>query len=419
MDKILIEGHQPLNGEVRVSGAKNAALPLMATAILCSGPLTLENVPALKDLDTMARLLVHMGGRAELAGGRAEMDLTDIHCPEAPYELVKTMRASALVLGPLLARHGRARVSLPGGCAIGARPIDLHLKALEAMGAVIDLDGGYVVARAPEGGLRGTHLHFDSVTVTGTENLMMAAALARGRTVITNAAREPEVTDTGLALQAMGARISGLDTDELVIDGVEELKPAVHRVMPDRIEAGTLIVAAALAGGRVTLHGSPHAALDPVYDKIRDAGVALAIDGDRLTVVSDGQVKSTDITTRPHPGFPTDMQAQFMALMTVGDRVSIITETIFENRFMHVSELSRLGADITLEGRTAVVKGVHRLSGAPMMATDLRASASLILAALAAKGESEVARVYHLDRGYDRLDAKLESLGARLRRVRA
>ncbi len=419
MDKILIEGLQPLAGEVDVSGAKNAALPLMAMAILCNGPLTLENVPDLKDLATMARLLEHMGGRAALGGGRAELDLSALHTPEAPYELVKTMRASALVLGPLLARCGRARVSLPGGCAIGARPIDLHLKALEAMGAVIDLDGGYVVARAPEGGLRGAHIHFGTVTVTGTENLMMAAALARGRTVITGAAREPEVTDTAQALTAMGAKISGIGTDELTIDGVSELKPAAYRVMADRIEAGTLIVAGALAGGRITLRGVPHEALDPVYDKIREAGVELTVDGDRLQVASNGRITSTDVTTRPHPGFPTDMQAQFMALMTVGDSASIITETIFENRFMHVSELSRLGADITLEGHVAVVKGVHRLSGAPMMATDLRASASLILAALAAKGESEISRVYHLDRGYDRLDDKLTALGAKVRRVKA
>ncbi|MDR0882536.1 MAG: UDP-N-acetylglucosamine 1-carboxyvinyltransferase [Candidatus Adiutrix sp.] len=419
MDKILIEGQTPLAGQVRVSGAKNAALPLMATAILSSGLLTLENVPNLRDLTTMANLLRHMGGRAELAPGRAGLDISALITPEAPYELVKTMRASALVLGPLLARWGRARVSLPGGCAIGARPIDLHLKALEAMGAIIDLDGGYVVARAPQGGLCGAHIHFDTVTVTGTENLMMAATLARGRTVITGAAREPEVTDTALALQAMGAKISGLDTDELTIDGVEALGPATHRVMPDRIEAGTLIVAAALAGGRVMISGAPHQALDPVYDKIREAGVTLTLEGDVLRVESDGPVKSTNITTRPHPGFPTDMQAQFMALMTVGHSVAMITETIFENRFMHVSELSRLGADITLEGRTAVVRGVRRLSGAPMMATDLRASASLILAALAARGQSEIARVYHLDRGYDRLDEKLMALGARIRRVRA
>jgi len=419
MDKILIEGLQPLQGEVRVSGAKNAALPLMATAILSGGPLILENVPDLRDLSTMAQLLRHMGGRAELGEGRAELDLSNLHSPEAPYELVKTMRASALVLGPLLARFGRARVSLPGGCAIGARPIDLHLKALEAMGAIIDLDSGYVVARTPECGLTGAHLHFDTVTVTGTENLMMAATLARGRTVITGAAREPEVTDTARALIKMGAKIEGLGTDELTIDGVDELGPATHQVMPDRIEAGTLIVAVALAGGRVRLIGAPHEALDAVYEKIRETEIKLSPEGDKLLVASNGQIRSTDITTSPHPGFPTDMQAQFMALMTTGDSASIITETIFENRFMHVSELSRLGADITLEGRVAVVKGVRRLSGAPMMATDLRASASLILAALAAKGQSEISRVYHLDRGYDKLDEKLISLGARIKRVKA
>ncbi|UQZ88170.1 UDP-N-acetylglucosamine 1-carboxyvinyltransferase [Deltaproteobacteria bacterium Smac51] len=417
MDKIIIEGGQPLHGEVKVSGAKNTILPLMATSILCDGPLILGNVPRLKDLVTMARLLSHMGGRAEMDGNMAEFDLSSLSAPEAPYELVKTMRASALVLGPLLARHGRARVSLPGGCAIGARPIDLHLKALEAMGASIDLDGGYVVARAPQGGLRGARIHFETVTVTGTENLMMAAALAKGQTIITNAAREPEVTDTAQALIAMGARISGHGTDELIIEGVDVLHPATYWAMPDRIEAGTLIVAAAIAGGEVVLRGSPHAALEAVYAKIRDAGVELREEEDDLRVISCGAIRSTNITTQPHPGFPTDMQAQFMALMTIGDKASIITETIFENRFMHVSELSRLGADITMEGRTAVVKGVYRLSGAPMMATDLRASASLILAALAAHGQSEISRVYHLDRGYDRLDEKLTSLGARIKRL--
>lgn len=419
MDKLLIEGQQRLQGRVKVSGAKNAALPLMATAILCDGPLVLENVPDLKDLATMGRLLTYMGGRVEMGEGRAVLDLSSLTTPEAPYELVKTMRASALVLGPLLARYGQARVSLPGGCAIGARPIDLHLKALEAMGAVIDLDGGYVVARAPEGGLCGAHLHFDTVTVTGTENLMMAAALAKGRTIITGAAREPEVIDTAMALMAMGAKISGLGCDELVIDGVDCLTSATHRVMPDRIEAGTLIVAAALAGGQVVISGAPHDALDSVYDKIREAGIGLEVRGDDVLIESDGEFESVDIITRPHPGFPTDMQAQFMALMTVGRGTSIITETIFENRFMHVSELKRLGADISLDGRTAVVKGIRRLSGAPMMATDLRASASLILAALGARGQSEIARVYHLDRGYDKLDVKLTSLGARIQRVPA
>ena len=420
MDKILIEGQQPLSGEVRVSGAKNAALPLMATSILSGGPLILENMPDLRDLSTMGRLLKHMGGRVEMENNRAEIDMSALCAPEAPYELVKTMRASALVLGPLLAKYGQARVSLPGGCAIGARPIDFHLKALESMGAVIDLEGGYVVARAPEGGLRGAHLHFDTVTVTGTENLMMAAVLARGSTVITGAAREPEVTDTALALKAMGAKIYGLGTDELIIDGVTDLGPATHKVMPDRIEAGTLIIAVALAGGRVKIMGAPHEALDSVYDKILESGVRLTIEGGDLQVSAEtGEIISTDITTRPHPGFPTDMQAQFMALMTLGDGVSLITETIFENRFMHVSELGRLGADITLDGRKAMVKGVRRLSGAPMMATDLRASASLILAALAARGQSEISRVYHLDRGYDKLDQKLTALGARISRVKA
>lgn len=417
MDKILVEGGHQLSGMVKVSGAKNAALPLMATSIL-GGPLTLENVPGLKDLDTMITLLEHMGGRVSLDCGRVELDLSSLHQPEAPYELVKTMRASSLVLGPLLARHGRARVSLPGGCAIGARPIDLHCKALEVMGAIIDLDGGYVVARTQKGGLHGARIHFDTVTVTGTENLMMAATLARGRTVLTNAAREPEVTETGRALTAMGAQISGLGTDELIIDGVDELKPATYRVMSDRIEAGTLMVAVALAGGRVTICHAPHQELRPVYDKMREAGVSLTIEDDCLVVERTGGICPTDITTQPHPGFPTDMQAQFMALMTMGEGACTITETIFENRFMHVGELKRLGADITLDGRTATVRGVRRLSGAPMMATDLRASASLILAGLAAHGGSEIRRVYHLDRGYDRLDAKLISLGACIRRVK-
>lgn len=419
MDRIIVEGRRRLNGKVRVSGSKNAALPLMATAILANGPLTLHNMPDLIDLTTMARLLTYMGGQIEIAGGRAELNLSGLSRPEAPYELVKTMRASALVLGPLLARHGQAKVSLPGGCAIGARPIDLHLKALESMGAIIDLSGGYVVARAPAGGLYGAHIHFDTVTVTGTENLMMAATLARGRTIITGAAREPEITDTALALLTMGAKISGLGTDKLIIDGVDALHSAAHTIMPDRIEAGTLIVAVALAGGRVLIQDTPNVTLEAVYEKISEAGVELAINESAVTVTADGPIKSVDVTTRPHPGFPTDMQAQFMALMTIGHGVSIINETIFENRFMHISELCRLGADITLEGHAAVIKGVSRLSGAPMMATDLRASASLILAALAAGGKSEILRVYHLDRGYDRLDEKLSALGARITRIKA
>jgi len=415
MDKIIIEGGRPLSGSARISGAKNAALPLMAASILA--PLTLDNVPDLRDLATMGRLLAHMGGRVERDGERMEMDLDRLARPEAPYALVKTMRASALVLGPLLARHGRARVSLPGGCSIGRRPIDRHLKALEAMGAVINLSGGYVEARTQGKGLRGADIRFEDVTVTGTENLMMAAVLAKGRTTISGAAREPEVTDTAQALLAMGARINGLDTDQLIIDGVEELEPATHRVMPDRIEAGTLIVAGALTGGRLILKNPPHSALAAVYDKLRETGVKLTEEGDELIVEAGPAVKSADLTTRPYPGFPTDMQAQFMALMCLGDSVSLINETIFENRFMHVSELVRLGADISLEGSRAAIRGVHRLSGAPMMATDLRASASLILAALAARGRSEISRVYHLDRGYDRLDEKLAALGADIRRI--
>ncbi len=419
MDKIIIEGSNTLNGRICVSGAKNAALPLLATSILAAGPLVLKNVPRLQDLLTMAKLLRHMGGEAKIENGEAHLNLSSCHTPEAPYELVKTMRASALVLGPLLARHGRARVSLPGGCAIGARPIDLHLSALEAMGAVIDLDGGYVVARAPEDGLKGANIHFPTVTVTGTENLMMAATLAKGRTVISNAAKEPEVTDTAKALIAMGAKISGLDSDVLTIDGVDELGPATYEVMADRIEAGTIIIAAALGGGKVEVCGSPHEALEMVYDKLREAGVKLDILADGLLLVeSSAELKGVHITTQPYPGFPTDMQAQFMALMCLGQGTSVITETIFENRFMHVSELSRLGADITLEGRTAIIKGVSRLSGAPLMATDLRASASLLLAALAAKGVSEISRVYHLDRGYDQLDKKLTALGAKIKRVK-
>lgn len=419
MDKIIIEGGKHLSGEVEISGAKNAALPIMAAAILASGPITLENVPNLKDLATMGSLLSHMGGRTEMAYPQVALDLSGLNQPEAPYELVKTMRASALVLGPLLSRFGRAKVSLPGGCAIGARPIDLHLKALERMGAKIDLAGGYVVAVAPKGGLRGAQITFDLVTVTGTSNLMMAACLARGQTVLKNAAKEPEVMDTARALTAMGAVIAGVGTDTLVIDGVDELKAAGHRIMPDRIEAGTILTAVGLAGGDIILKNVPHEALGAVYGKLTEMGLRLEPKGDRLRAQSPGHLAAVNITTQPFPGFPTDMQAQFMALATRSQGTSLITENIFENRFMHVSELSRLGADITLEGRTAIVKGVKHLSGAPVMATDLRASASLIVAALAAKGQTEVQRVYHLDRGYDRLDEKLNRLGAKIKRAPA
>ncbi|MDR1656032.1 MAG: UDP-N-acetylglucosamine 1-carboxyvinyltransferase [Deltaproteobacteria bacterium] len=444
MDKLIVEGGQSLAGVVRVSGAKNAVLPLMAASILTDDILVLTNVPNLGDVRTMGRLLRHMGGQAalypQIGGGEvkeeAVISMGSLSKPEAPHELVKTMRASALVLGPLLARHGRAKVSLPGGCAIGVRPMDLHLKALSQMGAEFDLSGGDIVGRAPDGGLQGANLRFETVTVTGTENVMMAAVVAKGRTVIANAAREPEVTDTARALIAMGANIEGLDTDTLVIDGVESLNGAVHRVIADRIEAGTLLAAVALAGGRCRVIGAPVGEMATVLDKLSEAGAKIEISrdsaagtgggevtrcpydaADLVVEVEPGGLTATGITTGPHPGFPTDMQAQFMAMMTTARGTSIITETIFENRFMHVAELRRLGADITLEGRSAVIKGVSGLSGAPMTASDLRASASLILAAMAAKGVSEIFRVYHLDRGYDGLDAKLINLGANIKRV--
>jgi UDP-N-acetylglucosamine 1-carboxyvinyltransferase len=437
MDKLIVEGGKRLTGQVKVSGAKNAALPLMAASILATEPMILTNVPNLGDVRTMGRLLRYMGGQAALypqldsqdVREEAVLSMTGLSRPEAPHEVVKTMRASALVLGPLLARYRRARVSLPGGCAIGVRPMDLHLKALSQMGAKFDLSGGDIVARAPKGGLRGATIRFETVTVTGTENVMMAATLAKGQTIISNAAREPEVTDTGRALIAMGAKIEGLETSELVIDGVDKLDGTDYRVMADRIEAGTLLTAVALSGGKATICGAPVGEMAALLGKLTEAGVGLEIAPSKLvgigqehygdlTVESDlSALRATDVTTGPHPGFPTDMQAQFMALMTKAKGTSIITETIFENRFMHVAELKRLGADITLEGRAAIVKGVGRLSGAPLTASDLRASASLIIAALAAAGTSEIFRVYHLDRGYDGLDVKLANLGAKIVRI--
>lgn len=426
MDKLKVEGGARLSGSVRVSGAKNAALPLMAASILADEPFTLTNIPRLGDLRTMGRLLAHMGGEVvlypeEAGGGHREeavLSMSGLVKPEAPHELVKTMRASALVLGPLLARFGAARVSLPGGCAIGVRPIDLHLKALTQMGAEFDLSGGDIVGKAPKGGLAGADIRFETVTVTGTENVMMAAVLAKGRTVIRNAAREPEVADTARALLSMGAKIQGIESDELVIDGVDGLKRAVHKVMPDRIEGATLLAAVALAGGKATIEGARLNDMAVVLGKLTEAGVLLRAQNGFLHIESEPtDLAAVNISTSPYPGFPTDMQAQFMALMTRARGVSIVSETIFENRFMHVAELKRLGADITLEGRTAVVKGTDNLSGAPMTASDLRASASLLLAALAAKGTSEISRVYHLDRGYDRLDAKLNALGAKISRL--
>ena len=416
MDKIIIEGGFPLRGEVTISGAKNAALPIMAASLLAGGKCVLENVPDLQDLKTMGKLLRHMGAEVEFGGGRAEIRTDGEANPVAPYDLVKTMRASALVLGPLLARQGQAQVSLPGGCAIGERPINLHLKALEAMGAKITLEHGYVSAEAPSGRLKGADFYFDLTTVTGTENIMMAATLAEGRTVLRNAAMEPEVVDTAKALISMGADIQGAGTEEIVIDGVESLSCMNHRIMSDRIETGTFMVAAGLTGGRIVINNAPVGCLDAVQKKLEQAGLVFETGPGRIVVTGPDRITSTDVRTHPFPGFPTDMQAQFMALMALGSGLSVITETIFENRFMHVPELKRMGADIRLDGNTAIISGVKHLSGAPVMATDLRASASLILAGVAAKGSTEVSRVYHIDRGYEKIEEKFSGLGARIRR---
>ena len=417
MQKIVIRGGARLHGEVHVSGSKNAALPILASALLARGRSTFRNVPALGDVRTMGRLLTRLGAEVEDAGkGVMRIDTTNAAGHEAPYELVKTMRASVLVLGPLVARGGRARVSLPGGCAIGARPIDQHLKGLEAMGARIELARGYVNASARR--LRGASIVFDMVTVTGTENLMMAAALARGRTTLENAAREPEVEELGRVLNKMGARITGAGTSLITIEGVDELTPIEHSVIPDRIEAGTLLVAGAITGGNVLLRDCLPEHLDAVIAKLRAAGAEVAADGDGIRVRGKAEFQPADVSTQPFPGFPTDMQAQFMVLMTRARGQSVLSETIFENRFMHVPELMRMGADIHIEGRTAIVRGPTKLAGATVMATDLRASACLVLAGLIARGTTEVLRIYHLDRGYDRLDKKLRALGADVRRAK-
>jgi UDP-N-acetylglucosamine 1-carboxyvinyltransferase len=416
LQKIVINGGKRLRGEVRVSGSKNAALPILASALLARGRSTFRNVPALGDVRTMGRLLARLGADvADNGKGVTRIDTTKAAGHEAPYELVKTMRASVLVLGPLVARHGKARVSLPGGCAIGARPIDQHLKGLEAMGARIELARGYVTATARR--LRGASIVFDMVTVTGTENLMMAAALARGRTTLENAAREPEVEELGRVLNKMGGRITGAGTSLITIDGVDELTPIEHSVIPDRIEAGTLLVAAAITNGNVLLRDCLPEHLESVIAKLRAAGAEVAADGDGIRVRGKPEFRSGDVSTQPFPGFPTDMQAQFMVLMTRARGQSVLSETIFENRFMHVPELMRMGADIHIEGRTAIVRGPTRLAGATVMATDLRASACLVLAGLIARGKTEVLRIYHLDRGYDRLDKKLRALGADIRRA--
>jgi UDP-N-acetylglucosamine 1-carboxyvinyltransferase len=415
MDKLRITGGRPLEGEVRVSGAKNAALPIMCAALLTSKPLMLTNVPRLRDVSTMAKLLAEMGVGVERSEGKLVLRANQIADPTASYELVKTMRASVLVLGPLLARCGRAKVSLPGGCAIGLRPVDQHVKGLQAMGATIAIEHGYMHATANR--LRGARIVMDLVTVTGTENLMMAAALAEGETLIENAAREPEVVDLARCLAAMGAKIEGAGSDVMRIEGMRSLGGAEHRIMPDRIETGTYLAAAAATGGKVRLTGTAPESLDATLEKLREAGAKITIEGSSMELEAKERPNAVSIRTAPYPGFATDMQAQFMALASVARGTALITETIFENRFMHALELQRLGADIRLEGNTAVVTGVERLQGASVMATDLRASAGLVIAGLVAEGETVVDRIYHLDRGYEALEKKLSALGARIARV--
>jgi UDP-N-acetylglucosamine 1-carboxyvinyltransferase len=416
MDKLVIEGGTPLEGEVRVSGAKNAALPILCAALLCREPVTLTNVPRLNDVRTMQSLLSQMGVAIDATTpGSVTLDAATIDWPLAPYELVKTMRASILALGPLVARAGEARVSLPGGCAIGLRPVDQHVKGLQAMGAEIDLTHGYINARASR--LTGARFNFDVVTVTGTENLMMAAVLAEGTTTLTNAAREPEIVDLAECLKAMGARIEGAGTGCIVIEGVRSLHGATHSIMPDRIETGTFVAAAAATGGNVLIAGADPRSLTAVLDKFREAGTDITTTESTIRVRRSGELCGANIRTAPYPAFPTDMQAQFMALATRASGVSVITETIFENRMMHVQELLRLGADIEVEGNTAVIEGVSRLTGANVMATDLRASACLVIAGLIADGETTIDRIYHLDRGYERIEDKLSALGARIRRT--
>ncbi|HEX9078859.1 MAG TPA: UDP-N-acetylglucosamine 1-carboxyvinyltransferase [Desulfuromonadaceae bacterium] len=416
MDKLIIKGGRKLKGDVTVSGSKNASLPIFVATILAPGLNEIANVPFLRDINTTIKVLESLGARVEGNGHTVRIDTSGINNHEATYDLVKTMRASVLVLGPLLARFGQARVSLPGGCAIGARPINLHLKGLQALGAEITLEHGYVAARARR--LKGARINFDISTVGGTEHLMMAAATAQGETVLENAAREPEIVDLANVLNLMGARIEGAGTDTIRIQGVSELAPVSYSVMPDRIEAGTFMIAAAITGGDVRIHSMKPEHLDALVFKLQDAGVEITSRDNVVRVKGPKKLKSINIKTRPYPGFPTDMQAQFMALMCLSEGASVISENIFENRFMHVSELLRFGADITIEGNTATVKGVKKLSGAPVMATDLRASASLILAGLAADNTTEVSRIYHLDRGYESIEKKLAALGADIVRVK-
>ncbi|OYY50141.1 MAG: UDP-N-acetylglucosamine 1-carboxyvinyltransferase [Methylophilaceae bacterium 17-44-8] len=419
MEKLIIEGGAKLNGEVRISGAKNAALPILCAGLLAETPLVLTSVPALKDVASTIKLLDTMGVKVLQEADKVTLDASEVGSFEATYDMVKTMRASILVLGPLLARFGSARVSLPGGCAIGSRPVDLHIKGLQAMGAAIHITHGYIQASTlhlPNRRLQGARYYMDMVTVTGTENLMMAAALADGTTILENAAKEPEVVDLAECLNKMGAKISGAGTDVITIEGVEKLSGANHNIVCDRIEAGTYMVAAAMTGGKVKLLNARADLLDAVVEKLRDAGATVTHDDNSITVESNGKLKAVNIRTAPHPAFPTDMQAQFMALNSVAEGVAKVTETIFENRFMHVQEMQRLGADISIDGNTALVKGVEFLDGATVMATDLRASASLVLSGLVARGETVIERIYHLDRGYEYLEEKLTQLGAKVRR---
>jgi len=417
VDKLQITGGVALEGETRISGAKNATLPILAAALLADGPVTIGNVPHLHDVTTMIELLARMGVTVTVDERmRIEVDAASIRECFAPYELVKTMRASILVLGPLVARHGRAEVSLPGGCAIGARPVNIHVAGLQAMGADIHIEGGYIRAHATR--LHGAHLVLDTVTVTGTENLMMAATLAEGETVIENAAREPEVVDLANFLIAMGARIEGAGTDKIVINGVKTLHGTAYDVLPDRIEAGTYLVAAAITGGHIRLNHTHPAHLDAVLGKLTEAGATIGTGSDWVELDMRGRrPKSVDVRTAPYPAFPTDMQAQFAALDTVASGVGTVVETIFENRFMHMLEMRRMGAEIRLEGNTAIIHGVGQLTAAPVMATDLRASASLVLAGLVARGRTDIERIYHIDRGYEAIEEKLAQLGAQIRRV--
>lgn len=417
MDKLSLIGGQKLQGKVQISGAKNAALPLMAASILCEGKSTLKNVPKLRDINTMGKVLSTLGARVDHKDGILEIDTAVLTNSVAPYELVKTMRASVLTLGPMVARFNHAKVSLPGGCAIGARPINLHLMALEKMGADITLEGGYVIVECNK--LFGAHILFETVTVTGTENILMAAVLAEGKTVLENAALEPEVSDLANALNKMGAKIEGAGTPVIEITGVNELKPFEHTIIPDRIETGTFMAMAAVTEGDILITGTRAGHVRAVIEKFQQTGVVIKEDEAGLRVIGPSKLKSARVKTSPHPSFPTDMQAQFMAMMAVADGTSVIQETIFENRFMHVAELARMGAHIEVTDTVATVKGVDKLKGAPVMATDLRASASLVVAALAAEGESIIDRIYHLDRGYERIEEKIATIGGNVQRIKS